>query len=152
MAILAGPPPRPPFPSGRYTRSNPLRREAGLRLLTAALPEPLRRVIVTTWRRPSLFNGEQTPLAVQSGLRQRPGEAQLAQATFQTTCVFILTELEVTRRVLEAPLASISRMTRNTLLVAQGAYLRLLFAALVVQLGSIEAALAEFQRLIVGVG
>jgi hypothetical protein len=60
--------------------------------------------------------------------------------------------LEVSRRVLEATTASISRMTRNTLLIAQGAYLRPLYAALVIQLGTNEAALAEFQRLLLKVG
>ena len=34
--------PNPSYPSGRYTRTNPLRREFGLRLLSEPLPEPLR--------------------------------------------------------------------------------------------------------------
>jgi hypothetical protein len=97
-----------------------------------------------------LFSGEQTPLAVQSALRQRPDPTKLYSTPALTLGFFTLTELEVARRVLEAPLASISRMTRNTLLVAQGAYLRLLYAALVAQVGE-AAALAEFERLLAGV-
>jgi len=149
MAIIGGPRKPPSFPSGRYTLTNPLRREYGLRLLTATLPEPLRALILAAWRRPYLFSGQETPLAVQSAQRQRP---DIAGANAQTICWVTLTELEVTRCALEAPIASISRVTRNTLLVAQGAYLRLLYAALVIQLGSIEAALAEFGRLLLKVG
>ncbi|HEY7349851.1 MAG TPA: hypothetical protein VH599_16155, partial [Ktedonobacterales bacterium] len=142
---------RPSFPSGRYLHTNPLRREAGLRLLSGPLPAPLRARLLRAWRRPALFSGEQTPLAVQSALRQRPDPTKLYSTPALTLGFFTLTELEVARRVLEAPLASISRMTRNTLLVAQGAYLRLLYAALVAQVGE-AAALAEFERLLAGVG
>ena len=62
-----------------------------------------------------------------------------------------LTELEVSRRVVETPRTSISRDTRNKLLRAQGAYLRSLYAALVARLGE-AAALAEFERLVLKVG
>ncbi len=64
--------------------------------------------------------------------------------------VLSLTELEVSRRVVETPRTSISRDTRNKLLAAQGAYLRSLYLALVFQLGE-AAALAEFQRLLLKV-
>jgi hypothetical protein len=148
MALFGGPRKPPSFPSGRYTLSNPLRREYGLRLLTATLPDPLRLLILAAWRRPYRFSGQETPLAVPSTQRQRP---DLTHATVQTLCWVTLTELEVSRRVLEAPIASISRMTRHTLLVAQGAYLRLLYAALVRQMGE-AGALAEFGRLLVRVG
>jgi hypothetical protein len=78
MAVFGGPRKPPSFPSGRYTITNPLRREYGLRLLTATLPEPLRLVILSAWRRPYLFTCQETPLAVQSAHRQRPDEATIA--------------------------------------------------------------------------
>jgi hypothetical protein len=121
-------------------------------LLTCNLPEPLRAALVRALRRPPRFQGEKTPLAVQSGRRLRPDEGQLAKATLQTKCTLVLTELEVTWRVLEAPLGSISRMTRNTLLVSQGAYLRRLYLALVEQLGDVGLALTEFQRALDAIG
>ena len=55
------------------------------------------------------------------------------------------TELEVSRRVVEAPLASISRETRNKLLAAQGQYLQYVYVALARQVGE-EAAQASFQQ------
>lgn len=61
-----------------------------------------------------------------------------------------LTEMEASSRVVETPRAEISRETRNKLLMAQGAYLRLLYAALVARLGE-AGALAEFQRLLLKV-
>lgn len=71
MAIFGGPRNLPSFPSGRYITSNPLRREAGLRLLTATLPEALKTLILGAWRRPYPFSGQETPLAVQSAQRRR---------------------------------------------------------------------------------
>jgi hypothetical protein len=141
----------PSFPSGRYLNTNPLRREGGLRLITAPLPESLRRLFLSAWRRPSLFDGKITPLAILSTQRHHPGEAMLATKSANALGVIALAELEVTRRVLEAPIASVSRVTRNSLLIAQGAYLRCLYAALAVQLGEADA-LAEFHRLILKVG
>ncbi|HEY7348635.1 MAG TPA: hypothetical protein VH599_10005 [Ktedonobacterales bacterium] len=152
MAIPGGfppPPPRPPF--GRYRFSNPLRREYGIRLLTLTLPEPLRLVLTRALRRPPLFDGQQTPLAVQSAHCRRLNDAELARASQQTKSTLVLTEVEVTRRTLEAPLGSISRMTRNTLLIAQGVQLRRLYLALVAQLGQ-AAALAVFQQALEAVG
>ena len=61
-----------PFPSGRYARTDPLRREFGLRLLAEPLPEPLRTTLIRAWRRPAHFDGKQ---AIQSLHRQRPDEA-----------------------------------------------------------------------------
>ena len=149
MALLTGSPRPPSFPSGRYTHTNPLRREAGLRLLTENLPEPLRWAIIHAWRRPSRF--DETMTALPTLHRQRPSEAQVVQARPHLIAFITLTEMEVSRRVVEAPLASISRVTRNRLLSAQGLYLRLLYISLARQIGEI-AALAEFQRLLLQVG
>ncbi len=145
MALLAGFPKPPSYHSGRYTHTNPLRREFGLRLLTETLPEPLRACIIPAWRRPARFDGNE---AIQSVHRQRPDPAQLFGVLPRALSLLALTELEVSRRVVEAPLASISRETRNKLLAAQGVYLHALYTALSFQLGSAEAALAEFQRLL----
>ncbi|HLW01479.1 MAG TPA: hypothetical protein VKT82_22675 [Ktedonobacterales bacterium] len=145
MTLFPHPPTSPTLPSDRYQHTNPLRRESGLRLLTTGLPEPLRWLLIRAWRRPAHFDGNE---ALQSIHRQRPGEAQLATLPTRLLGFFTLTELEVSRRVVEAPLSSISRVTRDRLLVAQGAYLRSLYLALATQLGSAEAALAEFQRLL----
>ncbi|HLW03930.1 MAG TPA: hypothetical protein VKT82_35105 [Ktedonobacterales bacterium] len=138
----------PTPPSGRYLHTNPLRREAGLRLLTASLPEPLRWSIIRAWRRPAHFDGNP---AIQNAHRQRPNEASLLNLHAHLLGFFTLTELEVSRRVVEAPLASISRATRDSLLRAQGTYLRSLYLALAWQIGE-AAALAEFERLIASVG
>ena len=144
--------PTPPSPSAdRYAVSNPLRREYGLHLLTCTLPDPLRRVLLAGLRRPPRFTGEHTPLAVQSLHRRRPSDGQLAQAHLATLGGFTLTELEVTRRLLEAPTRSMTRLTRHALLVAQGAELRRLYGALVARLGE-AGALATFQALLAEVG
>ena len=135
------------FPSGRYTRTDPLRREFGLRLLSEPLPEPLRTSLIRAWRRPVRYDGKQ---AIQGLHRQRPPEASLLALTPSLLGVLSLTELEVSRRVVETPRTSISRDTRNKLLAAQGVYLRSLYAALVFRLGE-AAALAEFQRLVLSV-
>src|SRR5579872_4958456 len=112
MTLLGGGlPPTPRFDSGRYTRTNPLRREFGLRLLAEPLPEPLRTSLIRAWRRPPHFDGNQ---AIQSLHRQRPDQARLFSVPPRALGLFALTELEVSRRVVEAPLASISRETRNT--------------------------------------
>ncbi len=151
MAFLTGFPKSPPIPSGRYTTTNPLRREAGLRLLTEHLPHTLRWRIIRAWRRPGLFNGQQTPLALQDAHRQHLDDAALAQVWPRTIAWFTLTELEVSRRLVEAPLASILPALRNSMLSAQGAYLLRLYAALAAQLGE-AAALAAFERLLSSVG
>ena len=149
MALYPPLPPRQPsFPSGRYLKTDPLRREFGLKLLTEPLPEPLRTFLIRAWRRPVRYDGKQ---AIQSLHRQRPDEAALPLLTPGLLGVLSLTELEVSRRVVETPRTSISRDTRNKLLAAQGIYLRCLYAALVFQLGE-AAALAEFQRLLLKVG
>ena len=70
--VSRGPPKPPSFPSGRYTHTDPLRREFGLRLLSEPLPEPLRTSLIRAWRRPARFDGNQ---AIQSLHRQRPDEA-----------------------------------------------------------------------------
>ena len=64
----------PSFPSGRYLKTDPLRREFGLKLLTEPLPEPLRTTLIRAWRRPVRYDGKQ---AIQSLHRQRPDEASL---------------------------------------------------------------------------
>ena len=130
------------YPSGRYLKTDPLRREFGLKLLTESLPEPLRTTLIRAWRRPAHFDGKQ---AIQSLHRQRPDEASLPLLTPGLLDLISLTELEVARRVVETPRTSISRDTRNKLLRAQGVYLRCLYAALVGRVGE-AAALAAFER------
>ncbi|HEU5370373.1 MAG TPA: hypothetical protein VFU69_18010 [Ktedonobacterales bacterium] len=147
MALITGSPKPPSFPSGRYVHTNPLRREAGLRLLTESLPKPLRWAIIRAWRRPPR---PVHPLAVPeppSLHRQRPSEASLPSKHPEVLSLISLVELEMGRRLVEASLASISRVTRNRLLSAQGVYLGCLYAALAAQVGA-AAALAEFQRLL----
>jgi hypothetical protein len=134
----------PSFPSSRYTRTNPLRREFGLRKLTEPLPNTLSRAIIDAWRHPVRYDSN---AAIQSLHRQRPTEASLPTMPPRILSWLALMELGVTRRVVEAPLASISRDTRNRLLTSQGAYLNSLYAALALQIGEL-AALAEFQRLL----
>jgi len=148
MTLLGGgSPPARPFSSGRYEHTNPLRREFGLRLLSEPLPEPLRTSLIRAWRRPARFDGNQ---AIQSLHRQRPDEAALPLLSARLLGVLTLTEMEASRRVVETPRQQISRETRNKLLMAQGLYLRRLYAALVAKLGE-AAALAEFQRLLLQV-
>ena len=148
MALYPPLPPRQPsYPSGRYTRTDPLRREFGLKLLTEPLPEPLRTTLTRAWRRPARYDGKQ---AIQSLHRQRPDEAALPLLTPGLLGIISLTELRVSRRVVETPRASISRETRNKLLSAQGIYLRRLYAALAMQLGE-AAAQAGFELLLLKV-
>jgi hypothetical protein len=116
-----------------------------------ATPIPTRCGAKRAWRRPSLFTSQEAPLALQYGHRQRLDDDALAQVWPRTIAWFVLTELEVSRRVVEAPLASISRVTRDALLSAQGAYLLRLYAALAAQIGE-AAALAEFERLLLSAG
>jgi hypothetical protein len=141
-------PPTPRFPTGRYTHTDPLRREFGLRLLTDTWPEPLRSRLIRAWRKPRRFDGNQ---AIQSRSRQRLPAASfpfLPPARLSNTA---LIELEVSRRVVETSRTEIKREERNALLAAQGAYLSCLYAALVAQLGE-AGALAEFERLIAAGG
>jgi hypothetical protein len=147
MTLSPSLPNRQPYPSGRYLHTDPLRREFGLRLLSEPLPEALRPLLIRAWRRPARYDGKQ---AIQSLHRQRPDEASLPSFLPSLLSVITLTELEVARRVVETPRASISRDTRNKLLRAQGAYLRCLYAALAAQVG-VAAALAEFERLLLKV-
>ena len=149
MALLTGSPRPPSFPSGRYVHTNPLRREAGLRLLTESLPEPLRWALIRPWRRPPHPAGT-LQAELPSLHRQRPSEASLPYKHAEVLRLIALLELEMGQRIVEAPLARISRVTRNRLLSAQGAYLGCLYAALAAQVGE-PAALAEFQRLILNV-
>jgi hypothetical protein len=143
MTLITGTPRFARFPSGRYTHTDPLRREFGLRLLTEPLPEPLRTNLIRAWRRSARFDGNQ---AIQNLYRQRPHEASLFRLKLTLLRAMTLTELEVARRVVETPRTEIKRETRNQLLAAQGLYLRALYDALVAQLGE-AGALAEFQRL-----
>jgi hypothetical protein len=137
--------PLPRVPSTRYLTTNPLRREQGIRLLTYTLPEPLRVVLIRALRRPPLFDGQHVALAVQSVHRSHPDDDSLARASLTTLIAFVLTEAEVTRRTVEAPITSVKPVTRNVLLVAQGAVLRRLYLALVAQIGQ-AGALAVFQQ------
>jgi hypothetical protein len=149
MAFIIGSSKWPSFPSGRYTYTNPLRREAGLRLLTENLPERLRWAIVRAWRQPSRFEVGMT--ALPSLHRQRPDEAYLALATPRRIALISLTELEVSRRIVEAPQVSIKPVERNSLLFAQGLYVLRLYEALERQIGE-QAALAVFEQAIEVVG
>jgi hypothetical protein len=136
--------PSPRFPSGRYTHTDPLRREFGLRLLTDTWPEPLRSRLIRAWRKPRPFDGNQ---AIQSRSRQRAPQASFPFIPPARLAWLALIELEVSRRVVETPRTEIKREERNALLISQGTYLGCLYAALVAQLGE-AAALAEFERLI----
>ncbi|HEU5367742.1 MAG TPA: hypothetical protein VFU69_04740 [Ktedonobacterales bacterium] len=145
MALLSGTPQTAVVSFWSYTHTNPLRREAGLRLLTEPLPESLRWAIIRAWRPPHPAGTLQAELP--SLHRQRPAEASLPGKPPYLLGLIALVELEMGQRIVEAPLASISPVTRNRLLSAQGAYLRCLYAALAAQVGE-AAAQSEFQRLI----
>jgi hypothetical protein len=132
------------FPSGRYTKTNPLRRLFGLQLLSEALPEPLRTKLIRAWLHPRRFDGKQ---AIQSLYRQRPAEAHLPYLKPSRLGWITYIELEVSRRIVETPRTEITRETRNRLLRAQGAYLSSVYAALAMQIGE-AAAQAEFERLV----
>ncbi|HEU5369112.1 MAG TPA: hypothetical protein VFU69_11635 [Ktedonobacterales bacterium] len=149
MALLMGSPKPPTFPSGRYERTNPLRRYGGLRLLSEPLPEPLRWAIIRFWRHPSYFEVGMT--ALPSLHRQRPGEALLAQAGVHRIALLFLTELEVSRRVVEAPQVSLKPEERNRLINEQGVYLRRLYVALARLVGT-EHAPAICEQAIEAVG
>jgi hypothetical protein len=149
MAFLMGSPRFPAFPSGRYNSTNPLRRYAGLRLLTEPLPERLRWTIRRAWRQPSHFEVGMTALPRLH--RQRPAEAYFMLATPYTLSLLVVTELEVSRRVVEAPQVSLKPEERNNLLFAQGLYLLRLYEALAAQIGE-HAALAVFEQAIEAVG
>jgi hypothetical protein len=149
MAFLTGSPKSPPFPSGRYNSTNPLRRYAGLRLLTEPLPERLRWTIRRAWRQPSRFEVGMTALPRLH--RQRPAEVYLVLATPNRLALLVVTELEVSRRVVEAPQVSLKPEERNNLLFAQGLYLLRLYEALARQVGE-AAALAIFEQAIEAVG
>jgi hypothetical protein len=142
MALLGGFSSARPFPSGRYLKTDPLRREFGLRLLSDPLPEPLRASLIRAWRHPRRFDGNQ---AIQSLHRQRPSEASLRTSPPAVLDWLTFMELGVSRRVVETPRQSISRETRNKLLASQGVYLAALYRALAEQVGE-AAAQAAFER------
>ncbi|HEY7355763.1 MAG TPA: hypothetical protein VH590_04820 [Ktedonobacterales bacterium] len=150
MALITGTPKPPSFPSGRYVHTNPLRRYGGLRLLTEPLPEPLRWAIVRAWRWPSRALHPLHMPELPSAHRQRPSEASLPGKPPYLLGLISLVELEMGRRLVEAPRASLAPTARNNLLSAQGAYLRALYLSLARQIGE-TAALAEFQRLLLDV-
>ena len=137
----------PSHPSDRYLKTDPLRREFGLKLLTETLPEPLRTSLIRAWRRPGRYDGKQ---ALQSLYRQRPDDAQLFSMPPRLLGVMTLTELEVARRGVDAAHQHQPRPAQP-LLKAQGVYLRALYTALVTHLGE-ATALAEFLRLVTSVG
>ena len=96
--------PLPRTPSTRYLSTNPLRREQGIRLLTYNQPEPLRVVLIRALRRPPLFDGQRTELAIQSLYRSRLSDADVANAGLALKGALVRIEVEVTRRTVEAPL------------------------------------------------
>ena len=104
----------------------------------------LRSGLIRVWPRPPRFDGNEV---IQHLHLQRPDQAQLFGMRPRALAPLALTELEVSRRVVEAPRACISRETRNKLLAAQDIYLQYLYAALMRQPGE-AAALSEFGRLL----
>jgi hypothetical protein len=138
-------PPVSRFPSDRYARTNPLRRESGLHALCEPLPKPLQAMLTKAWRHATPYDGNES---IHGLSRQRPTEASLFTMPPRMIAWVGLIELGVTRRILEAPVDSIQAETRLKLLASQGAYFAALYKALCAQLGSAQAALAEFQRLI----
>jgi hypothetical protein len=143
--------PLPRTPATRYLSTNPLRREQGIRLLTYSLPEPLRALLIRALRRPPRFVEADAPLIVQAAYRSLIIEADFASATVTGMQGLARVVLEATRRTIEAPLGSISRVTRNTLLVTHGNELRCLYLALSARMGQ-AAALAVFQYALDAVG
>jgi hypothetical protein len=135
------PQPRP-FPSGRYARTDPLRRLFGLQLLAEPLPEPLRPILIWAWMHPGRYNGNQ---AIPTRERQRLPDNVLLDLPPTRLCGYTQIELEVGRRIVELPRTEITREMRNWLLRAQATYLAALYAALVKQLGEAQAQ-AEFTR------
>ncbi len=148
MALSSRWPHRSPFPSGRYTRTNPLLREFALGRLTELLPGAVRSAIITTFRQRIRYDGNE---AIQNLHRQRPGRGQLFATPPRLLWLYVRTELEVSRRVVEAPLARLSRETRNALLDAQATYLHDIYEALAWQLGD-DTAQALFQEAVKALG
>lgn len=138
-------------PVSRYAVSNPLRRVGGIRLLTYTLPEPLRALVVQGLRRPPRFDGNIVPFAIQSLHRCGVSSADLANASQRGKAAFVHAEVQIARRMVEAPQGSINRGTRNALLLAQGVELRRLYLALAAQIGQ-HAALALFQQALNALG
>ena len=95
-------PPTPPsLPSGRYVHTNQLCRELGLKLLSEPLPEPLRTTLIRAWRRPGSLGWQ--PGHPEPAL-PAPRRSQLTRLfTPSLLGVISLTELEVSRRVVETP-------------------------------------------------
>ena len=151
MAMFGGLPQPPSHPSDRYTRTNPLRREGGLRLLTGNLPEPLRWAIIAAWRRPNPFPNAAYAPELPSPRRQRPHPSSLFGKPPRILGYLALIELELARRLVEAPQASMAPALRNTMLFEAGLYLGQVYLALAEQIGE-PAALAEFKRLLPEVG
>jgi hypothetical protein len=143
MAMLAGLPRSPSFPSGRYVHTNPLRREGGLRLLAASLPDPLYLFMRRAWRHVTAYDGRE---AIQNPHRQLPSEAQLACLSVQTLWWLLLAELEASVRF--GSLAD-NHHPRGALrlLILQSEALRRLYVALAAQLGG-AGAQTEFARLL----
>ena len=138
-------PSQPQPPISRYAVSNPLRREGGIRLLTFTLPDPLRVLVVRAMRRHPRFDGSIVPFALQNLYRRRLSDEALANLSQRSKASLVQTEVEVSRRTIEAPRSDISRGTRNALLIQQGAELRRLYLALAMQIGE-AGALAVFQQ------
>ena len=126
-------------------------REQAVSFLISGMPGDLRAAVRAAFLGSLPWSFSSTPPATQSPQRQRPDDETLAQKLkLIRTCIQV--ELAATRRVLTAPAHAMSRMTRNVSLVIQGAELRRLFQVLSAALGDPQAALAEFQTLLEGVG
>jgi hypothetical protein len=133
-----------PFPSGRYTHTNPLRRQFGLKLLALYLPPKPGTALKRAWKDGVTYDGKQ---AIQSRHRERPDEATLLFLPPMQVGLQTQIELAASRRIVETSHQEITREERNALLLSQGAYLGSLYRALVFQLGE-AAAQAEFERLV----
>ncbi len=124
------------FPSGRYTRMNPLCRWFNLHLLAEPLPEPLRSNLIHAWMHPGRYNGNQ---ALNGLHRQRYEEDILPFLPPWKLANIAQIELEVSRRIVEAPRQEITEQERSALLRSQGVYLRAVYAALAARLGGAAA-------------
>ena len=111
MSVLVGKmPPQPSRPPvSRYRYTTPLRREWGIRLLTYTLPERLRVLVGRGLRRQPLFDGTIIAFALPSLYREHLSDDSLARMSQRGKATFVQVEVEVARRIVEAPQDSITR-------------------------------------------
>jgi hypothetical protein len=122
-------------------------RERAVSILISGMPGDLRAVVRAAFLGSLPWSVWSTPPATQSPQRQRPDDTVLDQKLkLIRSCIEV--ELAATRRILNAPGWTMSRMTRNVSLVIQGAELRRLFQALAAALDDPQAALDEFEEML----